>query len=416
MSAGNIRIRLRNAVVVAVALSALGGCMSSKIVEGRKRFYNGDTAAAVETFTSIKDKKGKDRILILLEYGLALHVAGMYPESVEVLMEADKVIEAEDVVHLAEETGSLVSNEMMTTYRPESFERVLVHTYLAINFILMDDWSAARVEARKTLKILDSLDEDLRDQPFARYICALAFDLMDDTDSAYIEYKKVTKAAPYAVPAYRELHRIAILRGDGSDARKWARKIRDNGGVAESDPEPPNLIVFVGAGRSPVKIEINTVVPPHVNRFVIPDYKSSGSRAHHATLSVEEGGGEKSYVLTDLDPLAQKTLKKRIAKEIAKEVARVAAKEVIARQLEDQSPLLGLGARVVFFASEAADVRSWETLPRYMSVITKRLPPGTYNITIEFRSAGGAPVGTTIQREITIIENRRTVLSVRSVK
>ena len=127
------------------------GCLSTKIVKSRQDFYAGDYVSAASRLEEIKNKKGKNRTLVLLEYGLALHEAGNYRESIDALLEADRVIRQEEVVHLGEETGSLVTNEMITTFKPESFEKVLVHTYLAINFMMMDDWSASRVEAKRAL-------------------------------------------------------------------------------------------------------------------------------------------------------------------------------------------------------------------------------------------------------------------------
>lgn len=390
--------------------------MSSKIVKAREQFYAGTPLTAADTLAKIKDKKGKNRILALLEYGLAQHVAGNYQESANALLEADRVIEKEDVVHVAEETGSLITNEMVTTFKPEGFEWVMVHTYLSMNFMLMDDWSAARVEARKALNILNDLDPELWEQPFTRYICGLAYEIMDDLDDAYIEYKRVVQSVPGAFPIYQELHRIAILNGNGEDAQMWKEKAEDHGGKIEAESKPPNIIVFVGAGRSPIKKEINIVVPPHLNRFVVPDYKSSGSRAKAAQLKIGVQYTAHSSTLTDLDPLAEATLKGRMPKIIAKEVARVIAKEVIVKQIGDQNALLGLGARVAAFASEAADIRSWETLPRYLGVILHTVPPGTYDVTIEFYSKRGVMLGSVLREGVVIRDGRRTVLSVRSIR
>jgi len=415
LSGGELRSRAYTAVIVSVVAGVLFGCFSSVIVNSRKQFYAGNASAAANTLAKIKEKEGKDRILALMDYGMALHVAGNYRESANALLEANRLIELNDVVKVGEKAGSMVTNKMMTTFRPESFERVLVHTYLMIDFMMLDDWSAARVEAKQALKVLDNLDPELQDQTFTRYVCGLAFEVMGDNDDAYIEYSKVAKESPNYLQIHYELYRIASLGGRSQDAEKWAKKITALGGIIPADLKPPNLIIFVGAGRSPIKKEINILIPPYANRFVVPDYVSSGSRAKNAVLKVNNVAAA-SYMLTDLDPLAEKTLKKRIAKEIAEEAARVAAKEAITRQIEDQNALLGLGARVVFFASEAADVRSWETLPRYLGVITRPLPAGTYDLSVEFFSNSGASLGTVEKKSVTISDNRRTVLSMRSVQ
>jgi len=411
--AGKFPLWLRAAAVILIG-GAISGCFSNKIVAGRRQFYAGNYAAAGDALSKIKDKGGKDHILALLEYGASEQAAGNYKESTAALLDANKLIEAE-VVHLGQQAGSLVTNKMITTYRPESFETVLLHTYLAMDYMMVDEWSDARVEAKQALGVLDSLDKEINAQPFARYVCGLAFDVMGDQDDAYIEYSKAAEAAPEFLSVYYDLHRLASAKGMGQEARTWAREIEQRGGIVPKTAAPPNLIVFVGAGRSPIKKEINIVVPPNFNRFVVPDYVSSRSLAHHAVLSIGDRNTAPSYMITDLDPLAEKALKKRIAKEIAMETARVAAKEVIAEQISKQNGLLGLVVRVAFFASEAADVRSWQTLPRYFGVIADTLPPGEHEAKVQFYTQDGSPIGPAQFKKVTITEGRRTVLIARSV-
>jgi tetratricopeptide (TPR) repeat protein len=415
LSAGKFYLRLFSAAGVLIIVIILSGCFSSKIVDSRKEFYAGRNSAASGLLAELKDKEGKDQILVLMDYGIAQHVAGNYRQSANALLEANRLIELNDIIRVKEKTTSVVTNKMMTTFKPEDFERVLVHTYLAMNFMMLDDWTAARVEAKKALRRLGKLKPELALQPYTRYICGLSFEVMGDLESAYIEYSRVAKAEAEFLPIYYDLYRLAAMRGLGPEAEEWAQEIGKRGGDLPPQGGPPNLIVFVGAGRSPIKKEINLVVPPQ-NRFVVPDYKSSGSLAHHAALKIDNKGTISSTILTDLNPLAEKTLKGRIAKEIAAETLRVAAKEVITRQIEEQNSLVGLVFRVAVIASEAADVRSWETLPRYLGVIQTSLPPGSYDIQIEFYTRRGNLIGVVEHREVVISEGRRTILSVRSVK
>lgn len=394
----------------------VGGCLSGKIVKSRKQFYEGNYSEAASALSGLKDKKGKNRILALLEYGAAMHAAGDYRAGTDALLRASRLLDANDTISVSEKTASLAVNKMTTTYRPEHFEKVLVHTYLAMNFMMTDDFSAARVEAKKALKILNSLDEELQEQPFTRFVCGLAYELTGDYDDAYIEYKRVVESVPEALPVYRHLYRIALNEGKTKDVGRWAAKIFGLGAPPPGKPEAPNFVVFAGAGRSPVKREINILVPPGPNRFVVPDYVSSGSRARYAVLDFGGGTDLRSFVLTDLDPLAEKTLKKRIAREIAAETLRVGGKEAVTRAVGEREPLLGLLLRLVFFASESADTRSWETLPRYLSAASARLNPGKYRLTVQFYTAEGTPIGATQGKNVVITGNRKSFISVRCVR
>ncbi len=404
------------AVSLLIIVALVGGCLSGKIIKGRKQFYAGNYSDAASTLSGIKDEKGKNRILALMEYGAAMHASGNYGAGTDALLEAAKLIEATETISVSEKAVSGAVNKMTTTYRPEHFERVLVHTYLAMNFMMSDNFSAARVEAKKALKILNSLDEELQKQPFTRYVCGLAYELVGDYDDAYIEYKRVVKSVPGALPVYRHLYRIARNEGKREDVSRWADKISKLGGNTADEPKGFNFVAFAGAGRSPVKREINIILPPKANRFVVPDYVSSGSRAHHAVLDFERSADLKSFVLTDLNPLAEKTLKKRIAKQIAAETLRVGGKEAVARAVEEQEPLLGMLLRLVFFATESADTRSWETLPRYLSAASAKLEPGNYRVRAQFYTAEERPIGNARTRDVVITGNRKSFISLRCVQ
>lgn len=382
-------------------------------MDARKNFYEGDFSSASVRYEKLAQRGGKNKILALLEYGLALHEAQEYQKSAQIFFEADKQIKKEDVLHLGGQTTSLVANEQVKTYVPESFEVVLLHTYSAMNYMLLDDWQSARVEARRIHEVLDEIPADLQSQYFARFVSGFAYEVMGDFDDAYIEYAKVGENLPIE-SVISPLVRISRVRGRSEEAEKWAKMLNENWNAPRL-LQVPNFVVFVGAGRAPMKREINIFIPPNANRFAIPDYFSSGSRAHHALIKI--GGVEiKSDVLTDLDDIARRTLQKRMAQEILKATARLAAKEAIARGIEEKNPYVGLAVRLAFIAVEGADTRCWEGLPRYLGVASAYVPVGEYKIEIRFLSESGELVDAPQYREVLIREGRRTVLSIRSVR
>lgn len=401
------------AALLFILLAGITSCVSSMFVDARKNFYEGDFAGASASYEKLSRKKGKNKILALLEYGLALHEAQEYQKSAQIFLEADKQIKKEDVFHLGGQTTSLVANEKVKTYVPETFEVVLLHTYSAMNFMLLDDWQSARVEARRIHETLDELPADLQSQYFARFVSGLAYEVMGDLDDAYIEYAKIGENVPVEA-VISPLVRISRLRGKREEAEKWARMLNESWDAPRL-AQAPNLVLFVGAGRAPVKKEINIFIPPNANRFAIPEYFSSGSRAHHAVMKIG-GISIVSNVLTDLDDIAKKTLQKRMAQEILKATARLAAKEAIAREIEEKNPYAGFAVRLAFIAVEGADTRSWEGLPRYLGVATAHVPAGEYKVEIRFLSESGELVDVPLHRDVSIREGRITVLSIRSVK
>lgn len=399
--------------IIVITLSLITSCVSSMFIDARKNFYEGDFYTASIRYEKLVRKGGKNRILALLEYGLALHEAQEYQKSSQVFLEADRQIKNEDILHLGGQTASLIANEQVKTYVPESFEVVLLHVYSAMNYMLLDDWQSARVEARRVHETLDKLTSELQSQYFARFVAGLAYEVMGDIDNAYIEYSKIGENLPLE-PVISSLVRISKLRGDVKEAERWEKIIGDSGDI-RTQLQAPNFVLFVGAGRAPVKKEITIFIPPNANRFALPHYFSSGSRAHHVVVKIA-GRELLSLVLSDLDDLAKKTLQKRMAQEILKATARLAAKEAIAREIEEKNPYAGLAVRLAFIAVEGADTRCWEGLPRYLGVATGYVPSGEYNAEIRFLSENGELVDAPLLRDVLIREGRRTVLSVRSVR
>ena len=87
---------------------------------------------------------------------MILHTRGRPEESNAVFDEAERVIrhhEEKAVLSLSKgsaQVGSLLVNEKTLPYRGEPFEKVLVNTYKAANYLLLHDYEGARVEIRRS--------------------------------------------------------------------------------------------------------------------------------------------------------------------------------------------------------------------------------------------------------------------------
>src|SRR5690606_14911620 len=112
--------------------------------------------------------------------------------------EAAKIIELNGYLALDEEGLSLLTNERLTTYQGEDFEKVLVHLYLALNFMALDDWDSALVEARRVNEILYVMKSKggrpYDDNFFAHYLSGSLFEKDRDFNSALVSYRKTYEA------------------------------------------------------------------------------------------------------------------------------------------------------------------------------------------------------------------------------
>ena len=380
------------------------GCARLGLGQSRTLFYRGELEEAEAGLETVRKASGKNRVLFLMERGLIYQANGKYEKSNHDLLEAARQLEKLEAIDVTEQAGSFLSSDWMLTYNGESFERVLLHTYSAINFLQLKDWEDALVECKKALKKL-ARSPFPYEQPFTNYLAGICYEIMGEYDSARIEYEKVRKACP-DIPFLRyDLERVSA-----------GRKISGKG----------ELICFIQIGKSPIKVPIEFFIPPD-KRFVIPEYHTRDYPSREAVVLInpaslqdvsrgETAASSESYLMTDVEALAYGILKERMAKEITREIARLAAKERVSREVEKQSSeLVGNLARIGFMLAESADTRSWQTLPGKLGVARLPLDSGTYDVKIQFLDANNVLVKEAFFEQVKIEQGKTTFLLSRSV-
>ena len=133
-------------------LACLGGCSSllsypERIFAARRAFASFAFDAAAE---SLKEgaSSGGDQLCCLLERGIVLHTAGKYPAATKDSLEADAVVhyyESKAVISASDTASSvagLLVNDRLLPYRGAGFEKILLHTHLALDFLMERDLAA----------------------------------------------------------------------------------------------------------------------------------------------------------------------------------------------------------------------------------------------------------------------------------
>lgn len=358
--------RIRQCLFLAVCLAVFAaGCASAKLNEARDQFYGGNAAQAAGTLSQPEDLAKRDRLLYYMEKGLILYEAGDYAQSAETLLDAVQFIKDEETLSVSREGGSLVTSERLTVYRGEYAERLLIHTYLMMNYLLLDYPDDAYVEARQALQVIDEYPTACQKDFFTRGLIAHCFEAAGDINGAYIEYRKLASDMPDPAPVIPRLFRLARNLGFSDDAEEYAKKLTEN--EKHTGPPAAEAVIFVAQGRGPVKEPRNIVLPPSI-RFSFVEYVDRNS--FYSPIGIESLRGPVSapQITTDVTDVLENSLSERAARIIAKETARAATKEVIAQQIDD--PMVELLVRVAFFLAEEPDTRGWETLPGYLTLIS----------------------------------------------
>jgi uncharacterized protein len=344
---------------LATLLLAGSGCVSSGLGNARDQYFSGNFGNAAQALDN-SGTRSRDEVLVLMERGMAWQAAGEHQKAINDWLDAANTIRALDYIRLSEKATSLVINDMTQTYAGRPYERALLHAFTAKSFFALGQWHSAAVEARLIADGLEDLN-GFPDDPYSRYLAATAFQNIRDINGARIEFTKAGELLPH-------LH---IDPGTGL--------ITPGTNAPPASPAPAReLVCFIGIGRAPMF----TMGPPAQNfRWGSSPY-----------LEIRSGNKilGRSYTLQTTDELAADTERRIAAIMAAKTVTRIVIKEAIASAVEENNALLGGLLRILLFATETPDTRSWQTLPNWLQVARVALPEDVDKIEIRFKTGGGA--------------------------
>ena len=399
----------RTLCLLATLALLLSGCKTTPLDQARTKFYAGKYLEAQRILAKTKPKP-KDRLLHLVEEGLILHTAGRYEESSTVLLEAAKLSEDLETISASRSAASLVTNDRTKHYRGERFERVLIHTYLTINFLLLEDYEKALVEAKRALKKLKDTKDPAEQHPFTRYVAAVCFELLKDYEDAYLEYQKVRKHAPQYQAIKNDLVRVARTLGRKEDEQKW---LALPGPAYKPQAGKSEVILIVQTGKGPKKVSKETIALPS-HRFATPVYVTRYSKVEDTAVRIGERDAGPSHRLLNINLVASHDLDKRAKKATLKETLRKGGQEVIAHQTDNL--LAQVAVRAAFFAMSKADDRCWQTLPRDLRIARVPIAPGKYDIQVKMLDYNGSAFETHDLKSVTVPSSRPAILNIRSVK
>ena len=406
---------LRQCAALFCAVLFLQGCAtSSSINVARSQFFSGQTQVALDTLNS-KSVSERDLLLAHLDRGLIAHTSGDYQLSVNAFLSAVALLEEFDYLSVREQSAKLVTNDSSASYKGEYSERLWIHTFQMMNFLLLNNPSAAAVEARQALKVLDKHNNSLNGDWYTRALIALSFEAARRPDSAHIEYKKLLNdMAGSQSSIARRAWQNAKRLGRTDDAELFKSYIETSASVGNDNGE---FILFLQTGaiarKSSGEILIDEdlyasfpVYPEryrssaHIERVSSIDNTSEAlasealesvgesDSASEPTVNVDEiisAGEPVEHVQTHLLDISRKALAARGTQITITQALRLAAKKGIADAISDENEILGALATVFFYATEQADTRSWETLPAQLSMVQIPLAPGTHSLNFNVR-------------------------------
>jgi len=445
-----------------LVLTALPGCATYAQFTGdlQRDLARGDYEAALGTLNDADS--GANRLLFLMENGLVAHDRGHYEQSNVYFERAERLADRLFTRSLSREVAALVTNDAVRAYRGEEYELVFIHYYRALNYWRLGLPEDALVECRKAnLKLArytadGDYESRYRNDAFIHYMTGLFYEATGELNDAYVSYRDAAKA--YAVydeklgvppPALldEDLRRVSKIF-DGEDAS--AVQLASLGTPFLPRPTGDGeLVLFAETGFVPRKIQKEIDLPifdddirkgksgdisvvskqiawrhhrPYRSakveywlRVALPVYQDAHPRVASVSLRAS-GKSTRAVPAENLAAIARSTFHDKQPVMIARTVARGFAKYLATEGVKKKNKVLGFFANLLAASTEAADTRSWVSLPHTIHIGKLRLPPGVHDITVESRDASGHIIEKKVLEGVQILSGERTFLNVRSYK
>jgi hypothetical protein len=401
------------AIAATLVVQLAGACASytDEIRNIRNDFVQGDYRNALDQMDKSKIKSDKSsQVLFHLERAMILDRLGEFDASRKELIKADRLSDQLYTVSVSKTAASFVVSDDITDYAGEDYERVAIHTMMALSFIEAGDLSNAQVAARrinsKLAEIVSSYGKDAKasyaDDAFARYLAGMIHEARGDTDNAIVEYGK--SLALYTQD-YREFsngmtpgslpqayYRLLLARNRSDKIPAFKKTHPAVASEVEADLKArgeklAQIAVIHESGQVSAKVSLSNFIQvgSQVVRISFPAIQYQRHRFNGATgIELADGKFVSASVGSDLDAIGSQSLDDRKSRIVAKGLTRAVIKGQVVEQTRqhfgDGAALL---ANIVTAATETADTRGWNLLPSRLLVTRVWVKPGTTRFTVK---------------------------------
>ncbi len=364
-----------------VSLCLLTSCARHDLPTARDAFYLGNYEVAKNEI-GVEGVDGKDTVLVLMERGTVYQAEGEYEKSALDFIQASTLLDGLETYSVSEGVESWVVNDTVYSFEGEPFEQTILHSMTALNHLAVSNWADSGVESRRIIYSLrpEERGEEYPDDAFSRYLAAFILQMTGDSANAEQQYLLADELLPGIAISKRG------LIGNNPELH-W-----------EKSGTERELVCFFLLGRSPSIRELrgenfSAYSPPRIQLYADDRYLGEAT------------------VLSNVYDLALTTWNIEAPARIAKMAARIAAKEIIAQEVEKQDAALGALTRIILIGMlERPDFRRWETLPRWLAVARVPYPDEYTGFTVKL-SGSAASSASTMQIHNPLVQRGNIVFS-----
>ncbi len=357
---------------------------------------------------AIAEQKDPDQeeVISSLDKGMLRRINDDFSGSNQIFEVAKQEIEQLYGISITENLAALTINETLRGYQGDRYEQLLLHAFMAMNYIQLGQLDGARVEMlQANVKMMEWGDEPEEDA-FLRYLEGIIYESLNELDSALISYRKAytvyKEKGGYQYPAAppgikKDLLRLLAKQGLWSEYKSYKKEFNMIDGMVEHEPVKASknmgeLVVILNNGLAPIRTEAalpiySTEVQQNL-RVAFPVYRYPKRRLSTPRLFVNK----KNYLMetvADVDALARYSLEQAMPGIMLRATARAVVKYNSQHSAQQSSDLAGLLMTITNLVTERADTRSWTTLPQEIQLKRILLPAGEHNVQIKMQNAAG---------------------------
>ena len=224
-----------------------------------------------ELSLAIAEKKdqGQEEVISSLDKGMLRRMTNDYQGSNQILEAAKQEIEKLYGVSITENLASVTINETLRGYEGDRYEQLLLHAYMAMNYIQLGQLDGARVEMLQANVKMMEWGEEPEEDAFLRYLEGIIYESLGEQDSALVSYRKsytVYKekgGAQYPVVPMglkKDMLRLLAWQGLWSEYKTYKKEFS----LTDYQPYKPSskfgeVVVILNNGLAPIRSE--TAVP-----------------------------------------------------------------------------------------------------------------------------------------------------------
>lgn len=411
---------------VSILLSmSFTGCVS--LSAKNESMYGALTAGRVDHALAIAEKQDLEHedVLASLNKGMLRRMTGDYEQSNRFFEIAKQQIKALYGVSVSEQAGALLVNDTMRGYAGDRYEQVLLHAYMAMNYIQLDDFDSARVEMLQADIKMQEWGEQPEEDPFVRYLSGMIYEAMGEKDQALVSYRKAKEVYESTgdkqglgipVTLKKDLLRLLAEQGLENELKLLQKEFNLENFKPESMPEGyGELVVVVNSGLVPTRKAASIVTSTggeivDMVKISVPQYLPS-KQPYSVRLTTDRKSSASLEPVENVDALARAALDDDMPLIMTRAIARAVVKHKSQKEVEKRGgAMMGFLATVANMITEQADTRSWATLPQTIQLARIKLPEGMNKVNIEIYNASGMQIDT-MKREVQMKSGGRVFLA-----